>query len=739
MARDDAYDAEKPASKKDLAVIHDRALRRFDAVSRPQEEIRAHALLCRRFISVPGAMWEGPWGEQFANSIRVEIDKLSKGVDKIVTDYRENRIAPDFRPAGGDSNQDTADTLDGIYRADAYHFKSQQALDNAFEEAVAGGFGAYEVLNEYADPSDKDNDAQRVNPASIIVDADQRVYFDGDSKLYDKSDAKWAIKLTATSKEVFEEEYPGRLSSWPENRIRPHFDWFMPDVVIKAEYYEVEEEPDTLLVMTHMLSGEEQREWKADLEPSDLKDIKAQGWKIEEKSRIRTRVCKYVMSGAEVLEDKGYIAGTEIPIVPVYGKRWYVDNQERFRGYVSKRMDAQRIYNGRVSKLAETDALAPREKPIFLAEQLPPHLRDLWAEQEQQRHPYALVNPVIDPATGGIAAMGPIGKIEPPQLPPVTALLLQAAAADLEEESEDGADEVKANTSAEAMDIAAARVDAKSEIYLDNMRQSVQRGGEVYLSEAKDCYFEAGRTVETMDEDGGDGEATLHEPYTDSTGTFRVRNDFTQGKYKVIADVTEATSTRRDKTVKQMLNLADISVQAQDMEGAQAALITATLNMDGEGLDDYQRWNRQRGIKMGLVQPNDEEKAQAAQEQQQQQNDPEAQERAARTQDMISAAHLKDAKSGEAQASTVLKIAQAHAVAGPAEAPDTPDGLKDEDEDSKWANIRKTEAETQQIQTATAHMPHKIMIEAMNAHTNRLKAQGQQLAKSTREMSKRQP
>jgi hypothetical protein len=105
----------------------------------PQQEIRAHALLCRRFISIPGAMWEGPWGEQFENSIKVEIDKLSKGVDKIVQDYRANRIVPDFRPSGGNSDQDTADTLDGIHRADSYHFKAQQALDNAFEEAAAGG------------------------------------------------------------------------------------------------------------------------------------------------------------------------------------------------------------------------------------------------------------------------------------------------------------------------------------------------------------------------------------------------------------------------------------------------------------------------------------------------------------------------------------------------------------------------------------------------------------------------
>jgi hypothetical protein len=201
MALHDPEDApESNATSDKLKEVHKRALRRFDSVAMPQAEIRAHALLCRRFISIPGAMWEGPWGDQFENSIKVEIDKLSKGVDKIVQDYRANRIVPDFRPSGGNSDQDTADTLDGIHRADSYHFKAQQARDNAFEEAAGGGFGAYRLANDYADPADKENDEQRINPGLLIADADQRVFFDGNSKLYDKSDAKWAFVLTADSR-----------------------------------------------------------------------------------------------------------------------------------------------------------------------------------------------------------------------------------------------------------------------------------------------------------------------------------------------------------------------------------------------------------------------------------------------------------------------------------------------------------------------------------------------------------
>src|SRR5690606_30219508 len=93
------------------------------------------------------------------------------------------------------------------------------------------------------------------------------------------------------------------------------------------------------------------------------------------------------------------------------------------------------------------------------------------------------------------------------------------------------------------------------------------------------------------------------------TGAHRVVNDLQSGRYKVIASVTEATATRRDKTVKSMLSTAEIAIQAQDQELAQAAILTAVLNQDGEGIDDFHRWARKRALSLGLVGPNDEERA----------------------------------------------------------------------------------------------------------------------------------
>lgn len=661
MADYDEHDTaleEQETAEAVLRKVHDRAMKRFDACAWPTMQMRKESLMARRFITIPGAQWEGEWGEQFENSIRVEVDKVGRGLRKIETDYRENRIVPDFRPDGDKATEDTADMLDGLYRADAYRFKSQQAFDNAAFEAFAGGFGAYRLTNEWEDESDRNNDFQRINPAMLIVDADQSVFFDLNARQYDKSDARYAFIRTALTREAFEATYGDtRATSFPKGTFWKMLDWFQPDLCAVAEYYEKEEVSDALWIMTYTLSGEQKRIWASEFKPGAREQMIADGWQGQRQNRKRCRVHKYVMSGAEVLQDLGHIAGECIPIVPVYGRRYFVENMERWQGYVQDKMDRQRLYNSMVSKLAELNSLSPREIPIFAPEQMTPAISNQWAEMNIKRHPYALAEPIRND-DGTIAHMGPLGYVKPPDLPQVTAAILQIANNDLLEDAEDGADTVKANTSAEAMDIAAARVDAKSGIYLDNFRQSVERGAEVYLSMAKEVYSDAGRVVDTMTEDGNDGQATLKQPTTDSNGKHYLANDLQSARYKVVASVTEATATRRDKTVRSSLNLADIATQAGDPELAQVALLTAVMNQDGEGLGDMQDYARKRLVTMGVVPPNDEEKQAMEAAAANQQPDPMAEVAAAEAERLRTQAAKNVAEIEETEANTGLKQAQ---------------------------------------------------------------------------------
>jgi hypothetical protein len=79
------------------------------------------------------------------------------------------------------------------------------------------------------------------------------------------------------------------------------------------------------------------------------------------------------------------------------------------------------------------------------------------------------------------------------------------------------------------------------------------------------------------------------------------------------------------------------------------------MNMDGEGIDDAQKWIRGRLVRMGVVQPTDEEKEELAKEAQNQQPDPQA---------MLAQGMTKQAlaEAEKAQAGTVKTLADAELV-----------------------------------------------------------------------------
>lgn len=646
--QDDAAPDDTPAAEED---VHARAVEQFDAIIFAVQEERQLALSDRRFVSIAGAQWEGAWAAQFENSIMVEVNKTAQGVEKIETDYRANRVTVNFRGVGKDADSQTAETLNGMFRADAYWSKAGQAYDNAFTEGSQGGIGAWRLTNKYADEYDPESDAQRI-AIEAIVDADQSVFWDMNAKLYDKSDAGHAFVISALTRSAFVDEYgEGAISDWPPGILRTYFDWYTPDVIRVAEYYEKRDKSGLLRIFKHAATGEERREWAADLDSAGFQALQAEGWRqVRTRKAKRCQVWKTILSGAGELKPPKLIAGDCIPIVPFYGKRWFIDNMERSRGHVRLAKDPQRIYNAQISKLTEQAALAPSERPIFTPEQMAGHSQS-WAEANINRAPYALINPITLP--DGSPFVGPVAKIEPPQLSPVLGALIQITANDISEltNAQDGADQASANISADAMDIAATRTDAKSGIYMDNMKQSMQRCGEIWLGMARDVYFEPGREVETLDDKGEYGTATLAEPHTDDAGNYSIRNDLSRGKYNVISDVTEATSTRRDKTVKTLFSGAQM-VAVADPELSAAMVNTALLNMDGEGVDDLQDWIRARLVKQGVVKPTKEEAAQLEQAAQQ------TQQPSAEDQALQASAAKNAALAGKAQADTELAKAK---------------------------------------------------------------------------------
>lgn len=608
-------------TKAQWEAVHERAMKNMDAVWAVQEDERRECLDDRRFYSIRGAQWDDEWGAQFENAPRMEIDKTHKEIVRIFSDYRNNRISVDFRPDDENGDDETADTLDGLYRAD-FEDCGQEAQDNAFEEGVGGGMGAWRLRACYEDETDPDNDYQRI-AFEPITDADQRVFWDPEAKRQDKADAKWCIVLTPMAKDTFTDTYDGADSDFDKWTPRS-FKWRNENVVYLGEFYEITDEKveKVTLQLPEQVSEivTDNEKVLYDPEESELSDLAAQGWTVHRtRTAKKPKVTKYTLSGAEVLEEEA-IAGPNIPVVTYYAKRWVVENIERCAGHVRKAKDPQRVYNAQVSQLAEIAAISPLERPIFDPEQMA-GLESQWAEANIKRHPYALAKALRN-EDGTVAQFGPIGKVEPTQVPAALAALIQLAGQDIADitGSSDQADEVPANTSAQAIELVHQRVDSRTFIYTDNFATAVRRCGTVWKGMAGALYVEEGRKMRAIDEKGGDSYITLGEPALLKNGSQITRNVF-EGNYRCVVDVGPSSRTRRDATVRSLVGMSEAAAQSGDPELAAACITAALAEMDGEGITDLKKWVRMRAVRMGILQPTDEEKAELQEETAQQQPD----------------------------------------------------------------------------------------------------------------------
>ena len=592
-----------------LNNVHQNALNEFDRCQSSMRDERLQCLQDRRFYSISGAQWEGPIGEQFENKPRFEVNKIHLSVIRIINEYRNNRIAVDFVSKDGSPDDGLAETCNGLYRADEQDSVADEAFDNAFEEGVGGGFGAWRLRTTYEDDEDDENEKQRIR-FEPIYDADSSVFFDLDAKKQDKSDAKYCFVLYSMTRDAYRAEWNDDPTTWPKEIHQYEYDWDTPDVVYVAEYYRVEEVRETIRIFA-TIDGEEERYTQADFDADETLEetLMAVGTvEVRQKRVKRRRVHKYILSGGGILEDSGYIAGKNIPIVPYYGKRWFVDNVERCMGHVRLAKDPQRLKNMQLSKLGEISALSSVEKPILVPEQVIGH-QAMWAEDNIRNYPYLLVNPITGP-NGEMQAAGPVAYTKSSDIPPAMAALLQLTEQDMAEilGNSQQADKMVSNISGKAVELIQTRLDMQSFIYMTNMAKAMRRCGEIWLSMAKDVYVEEGRKMKSLDQMDQVGTVELMKPIIDSeTGELVYDNDLSKATFDVSVDVGPSFTSRREATVRALTGMMQVTT---DPETQMILQSMAIMNMDGEGIGDIKDFFRTKLVQLGVVKPTEEEQQQ---------------------------------------------------------------------------------------------------------------------------------
>jgi len=653
----------RPTTEQRLAAKHRFFRTDFDKIQSAVRDVRIQCLSDRRFYSIPGAQWEGPVGDQFENKPRFEFNKTHLAVLRVVNEYRNNRITVDFVPKDGTDADELADTCDGLYRADEQDSGAQEAYDNCFEEGTSGGMGAFRFRARYEDEDDDEDDRQRI-AIEPIYEADTCVFFSLDGKRYDKADAKRCYVLSAMSPADYADEYDDDPASWPKDINQAEYDWCTPDVIWVAEVYEIEEKSELVHFFRGIaLDDSEPNELQLTVEelaePGKLEELTATGFRqVRTKRRKVKRVHKYLMNGARILSDEGYIAGNCIPIVPFYGKRWFVDGVERCQGHVRLARDAQVLDNMIKSWLAEMASRFDIEKPILTPEQIEGHAQ-MWADDAVAKYPYLLVNPVTDPLTQQ-QMIAPIAYTKAPNMPPAMAALAQLAATALEDMlgNQQAGEQLQPNQSGKAVELIQNRLDMQVFIYIDNFKKTIKRGGEIWQSMAKDLLVEAGRKMKTIDQADQAGTVELMKPMIDKeTGRTYLANDLARAKFDVVPDVGPSSNSRRAATVRALTGVLGMTA---DPETQSVLTSMIMMNMEGEGMGEIRAYYRNKLVRMGVIAPSEEEKQQMDAEAQNQAPDPNAEYLQAAAGKAKADEALAVARVGETHAKTVATMAKVH-------------------------------------------------------------------------------
>ncbi|HCI8581178.1 TPA: portal protein [Enterobacter cloacae] len=668
-----------------LEKKHERVMLRFDRAYTPQQDVRGKCIEATRFARVPGGQWEGATAagtkldDQFEKYPKFEINKVATELNRIIAEYRNNRITVKFRPGDKEASEELANKLNGLFRADYEETDGGEACDNAFDDAATGGFGCFRLTSMLVNEYDPMDERQRI-AIEPIYDPSRSVWFDPDAKKYDKSDAMWAFCMYSLSPEKYEAEYgktpPSSLdvttmTSW-------EYDWFEPEVVYIAKYYEVRKESVDVISYRQPLTGE-----IATYDSDQIEEIQDElaiaGFEeVARRSVKRRRVYVSVVDGQNFLEKPRRIPGEHIPLIPVYGKRWFIDDIERVEGHIAKAMDPQRLYNLQVSMLADTAAQDPGQIPIVGMEQIR-GLEKHWEARNKKRPAFLPLREVKDKAGNIIAGATPAGYTQPAVMNQALAALLQQTSADIQEVTggSQAMQQMPSNVAQETVNNLMNRSDMASFIYLDNMAKSLKRAGEVWLSMAREVYG-SDREVRVVNEDGTDDIALMNAQVVDrQTGQVVALNDLSTGRYDVTVDVGPSYTARRDATVAALTGVLNTMLPQDPEAGIIRGLIMD--NMDGEGLDDYKEYNRNKLLTAGVVKPRNAKEQQVVQQAQmaaQSQQDPnaliaqaqiiaaqaeqqKAQNETAQTQIKAFTAQ-QDAM--ESQANTVYKLAQARNI-----------------------------------------------------------------------------
>lgn len=587
----DDYDVKDPAQL--LSKIRQRY---DDGVGEFEENRRMHSEdLNFVYNSEAMGQWDPVVLEARRGKPNYTFNRVIGPVNIVVADMRQTRPAGKVRPTNGTASEATAEVLAGLMRSIEDESRADPIYKNQYKFAVAGGFGAWRLMPEYAS-EDSFDQVLRIkdipNPQTVIWDPECSDACAGD--------AMWCIIGERVSKEKYKALFPNVESGASFNMSRDSYGWFTDKEVRVVEYMErAPFEKEIALFSDGSIE---------DLTP-EIKEIdkvyKEQGIGADKaKLIVRTRKvlkwrvmwCK--VDGGQVLEGPIYYDWKRIPVVRIPGRYINIEGRKKLQSLIRHAKDAQRTYNSRVCDMIERSALIPKA-PYLVTENMIKGYEAEWSQSNTASRPYLPYN--VDPKAEGSGAM-PF-RNQPIDMPQGALALAQQAAQDIQAttgyfDPAMGNAEDMNRVSGKALVQHTRRSDLGSFEFQDGYGDALQLTWEIGVDMIPTIYDSA-RVVRIVGNDEIEKMVSIN---TEDPQAGDIIHDLKVGSYSCKVVIGPNYQTARQEALATMIDAAEAIPMI-----AQIAPDLLAKNIDMPDADELTRRLRVPLIQQGIIKPTKEE------------------------------------------------------------------------------------------------------------------------------------
>jgi hypothetical protein len=516
-------------------------------------------------------------------------------VNIVVADMRQTRPAGKVRPTNGAANEATAEVLAGLMRSIEDESRADPIYKNQYKFAVAGGYGAWRLMPEYAS-EDSFDQVLRIkdipNPQTVIWDPECSDACGGD--------AMWCIIGERVSKEKYRALFPSAEYESSFQISRDSYGWFTDKEVRVAEYMErVPFEKEIVLFSDGSIE-----DLTPEIKAAD-KEFEAQGLGPDKVKRIvRTRKvlkwrvmwCK--VDGSQVLEGPIFYDWNRIPVVRVPGRYINIEGRKKLQSLIRHAKDAQRTYNSRVCDMIERSALIPKA-PYLVTENMIKGYEAEWSQSNTASRPYLPYN--VDPKAEGSGAM-PF-RNQPIDMPQGALALAQQAAQDIQattgyfDPAMGNADDMN-RVSGKALVQHTRRSDLGSFEFIDGYGDALQLTWEIGIDMIPTIY-DSERIVRIVGNDEIEKMVSINSQDPQSGD---IVHDLKIGSYSCKVVIGPNYQTARQEALATMIDAAEAIPMI-----AQIAPDLLAKNIDMPDADELTRRLRVPLIQQGIIKPTEEE------------------------------------------------------------------------------------------------------------------------------------